>query len=128
MQGDYLVYVSPDGDLRAAPYDRKRHLAGRSVTLQSGVRREGAGDAQFDLSAEGTLVYAPGADATVGHLVRLSRRGAPVPFPIDSAAFQRFDLSRDGRWLAAVVQVSDGQELRIYDLRNGRVLCGCATR
>ncbi|HEY6061698.1 MAG TPA: protein kinase [Gemmatimonadales bacterium] len=120
VQGDYLVYVSPDGDLRAAPYDRKRHLAGRSVTLQSGVRREGAGDAQFDLSAEGTLVCAPGADATVGHLVRLSRGGAPVPFPIDSAAFQRFDLSRDGRWLAAVVQVSDGQELRIYDLRNGQ--------
>ena len=120
VQGRYLVYVSPDGDLRAAPYDRTRHTAGRSVTLVSGVRREGAGDAQFDLSAAGTLVYAPGADATVGQLVRLSRGGAPIPLPVDAAAFLRFDLSRDRRWLAAVVQASDGQELRIYDLRNGQ--------
>ncbi len=120
VQGRYLVYVSPDGDLRAAPYDRTRHTAGRSVTLVSGVRREGAGDAQFDLSAAGTLVYAPGADATVGQLVRLSRGRAPFPLPVTAAAFLRFDLSRDGRWLAAVVQASDGQELRIYDLRNGQ--------
>jgi hypothetical protein len=122
VEGRYLVYVSPDGDLRAAPYDRTRHTAGRSVTLQSGVRREGVGDAQYDLSADGTLVYAPGADAALGRLVRLSRGGAPVALPVDSAAFLRFDLSRDGRWLAAVVQASDGQELRIYDLRNGQRL------
>ena len=122
VQGHYLVYVSPEGDLRAAPYNRTRHITGHSVTLQSDVRREGAGDAQYDLSAEGTLVYAPGADATVGRLVRLTRGGAPVPLPVDSAPFLRFDLSRDGRWLAAVVQAADGQELRIYDLRNGQRL------
>jgi hypothetical protein len=120
VEGRYLVYVSPDGDLRAAPYDRKQHLAGRSVTLVNGVRREGAGDAQFDLSADGTLVYAPGADAAVGRLVRLTRGGTPVSLPVDPAAFQRFDLSRDGRWLAAVVQAANGQELRVYDLRNGQ--------
>ena len=38
----------------------------------------------------------------------------------EAAAFQRIDISRDGRWLAAAVQVADGQELRLYDLRDGQ--------
>ena len=122
VDGRYLTYISADGDLRAAPYDRRRHLVGRPVTLVSGVRREGAGDAQYDISADGTLVYAPGADALLGRLVRLKPGGPPVRLPVDSGAFLRFDLSRDGRWLAAVVQRSDGQELDVYDLRNGQRL------
>jgi eukaryotic-like serine/threonine-protein kinase len=120
VAGRYLVYISADGDLRGARYDRKRHLASRAVTLVSGVRREGWGDAQYDLSAEGALAYAPGVDASLGRLVRLSHGGTPAPLPIDPAAFQRFDLSRDGRWLAAVVQTSDGQDLEVYDLKNGQ--------
>ncbi|MEO7042188.1 MAG: protein kinase [Gemmatimonadaceae bacterium] len=118
VDGRYLVYLSPDGDLRAARYDAKRYLASKSVTLLNGVRREEIGEGQFDISADGTLAYAPGADATVGRLVRLNSGGTPVPLPVDPAAFQRFDLSRDRRWLAAVVHVTDGQELRIYDLQN----------
>jgi len=120
VEGRYIVYLSSEGDLRAAPYDGTRHLAGRSVTLEGGVRRETVGDAQYDLSAEGTLVYAPGADATVGRLVRLARGGSPVALPAAAAAFQRYDLSRDRRWLSAVVQTANGDELRIYDLRNGQ--------
>jgi serine/threonine-protein kinase len=122
VDGRYLVYFSPDGDLRAAPYDVKRHLASKPVTLLGGMRRETVGEGQFDISAGGTLVYAPGADATVGRLVRLNSGGTPVALPVDPAAFQRFDLSRDRRWLAAVVHVADGQELRIYDLQNGQNL------
>ncbi len=118
----YLVYISTDGDLRAAPYNPKDQLVGRPVTLVTGVRRDGAGDAQFDVAWNGTLVYAPGGDALLGHLVRLKPGSPPTPLPVDSGAFLRFDLSRDGRWLAAVVQASEGQELRVYDLRNGQWL------
>jgi serine/threonine-protein kinase len=120
IDGHYLVYLSPDGDLRAAPYDVQRHIASKSVTLLTGVRRETVGESQFDISADGTLAYAPGADATFGRLVQLNASGPPVPFSIAPASFQRFDLSRDRRWLAAVVHVTDGQELRIYDLQNGQ--------
>ena len=119
VQGAYLVYIS-DGDLRAATYDRARHLAGRPVTLVAGIRRESVGAAQFDLTADGALVYAPGADATVGRIVRLRSGTTPEALPLDSAEVQRFDLSPDGRWLAVVVVTAGGQELRIHDLRDGQ--------
>ena len=40
--------------------------------------------------------------------------------PMEAADFQRFDLSRDGRWIAAAVQGAEQNELRLYDLRNGQ--------
>ena len=120
VDGAYVLYMSVNGELRAAPYDRKRRLAGRSVTLNAGVRSEALGDAQIDLTPTGTLVFAPGVNAVVGRIVRLRPGHAPEPLPTEAAAFQRYDLSRDGRWLAAAVQTADGQELRLYDLRDGQ--------
>ncbi len=119
VEGRYLVYIA-DGDLRAAAYDRARHLVARPVTLVSGIRRESVGPAQFDLSVTGDLVYAPGADATVGRIVRLRPGREPEPLPVDAGEFQRFDLSSDARWLALVAVTAGGQELRIHDLRDGQ--------
>jgi hypothetical protein len=50
------------------------------------------------------------------------RSNAPqaIPWIGEAAAFQRFDPSPDERRLAAVVQARDGQELRIYDVGEGR--------
>jgi hypothetical protein len=116
----YLIYLSADGSLSAAHYDPATHLVQRSVTLVAGVRREAIGEAQFDLAANGMLVYAPGVDAAVGRMVSLRPGGTPQPLPVEMADFQRYDLSRDRRWLAAVVQAAEGTELRIYDLRDGQ--------
>jgi hypothetical protein len=116
----YLVYLGIDGSLMAAAYDPARHQVLRSVALVTGVRREAIGEAQYDLAGDGTLVYAPGVDATVGRMVSLNPGGTPQPLPVEAADFQRYDLSRDRRWFAAVVQAADGMELRIYDLRNGQ--------
>jgi hypothetical protein len=120
VESRYLVYLSLDGDLRAAPYDRKARLAGRSVTLLSGVRREAFGAAQYDLSSTGTLVYAPGVNAEIGRLVRLGPGGTPEPLPIPPGAIARYDLTRDRRRLAVVLQLPQHQELRIYDLKDGQ--------
>jgi serine/threonine-protein kinase len=116
----YLVYLAVDGSLLAARYDPATHLAQRSVTLLAGVRREAFGEAQFDLSADGTLVYAPGVDGTIGRMVALRSGGSPQPLPVETGDFQRYDLSRDRRWLAAAVQATEGMELRVYDLRDGQ--------
>lgn len=120
VQQRYVLYLSTGGSLLAASYDPATHLAGRSVTLVAGIRREADGEGQYDIGANGMLVYSPGLDATVGRFVSLHAGGTPQPLPLEMADFQRYDLSRDRRWLAAAVQAADGAEVRIYDLRNGQ--------
>jgi serine/threonine-protein kinase len=120
VDGRYLAYVAMDGSLLAARYDPATHQAGRPVALLNGIRREGVGEAHYDISASGLLVFAPGVDAAVGQLVRLGAGGVPTPLPVEAGDFQRYDLSRDRRWLAAVAQTAEGNELRIYDLRDGQ--------
>jgi serine/threonine-protein kinase len=121
VDGRYLVYMSLDGDLRATTFDAASGRAGRSATVVAGVRREAySGGGQFVLTPRGTLVYAPGPNAEIGRLVRAREEGTPQPLPIEQAAFLRYDLSPDGRRLAAAVQGVGRQELRIYDLRDGR--------
>ena len=116
----YLVYMSIDGNLLAAPFDPATHLAGRPVSLIAGMRREAVGEAHFDIAANGTLVYAPGVDAVIGRLVSLKAGGIPQPFPMDSGDFQRYDLSPNRRWMAVSAAGLEGNELRIYDLRDGQ--------
>jgi eukaryotic-like serine/threonine-protein kinase len=120
VEGKYVVYVSTSGDLSAASYDARSAVLGRSVVLVPGVRREAAGPAQYDISASGTLVYVPGEDAQVVHVVTMKPGQPAQPLPIGPDIFQRFDLSRDRRWLAGVVIGPQSQELRIYDLKDGQ--------
>jgi serine/threonine-protein kinase len=120
LGGDLMVYVSVEGELLAAPYDHARHRIGRPARLGHQVRAEALGDAQYDVTPDGTLLFAPGINAELGQLVRLRPGGTPTPLLEEREAFQRFDLSRDGRWLAATVQSAEQQELRIYDLRDGQ--------
>ena len=74
-------------------------------------------------TGSGTLVYAPGANAEVGRLVKVSvvdGMTETLPLPMEPAAFLRFDLSPDGRTLAAVVRGVGEYELRIYDMGTGQ--------
>jgi hypothetical protein len=85
------------------------------------VRRQpytGAG--QFTFSANGTLVYAEGVNGDVGHLVRWNGSGDPEPLPLEPDMYLRFDLTPDGRHLAAVVEEVGGEEIRVYETENGR--------
>jgi eukaryotic-like serine/threonine-protein kinase len=120
IEGRYLIFLSHDGVLSGARYDPGTRRTQRAVPLVSGVRREAHGEAQYDIAANGTLVYAPGIDAMTGRLVRRGPGTTAEPLPIEAAHFQRYDMSRDGRWLAAVVQGSGANDLRIYDLRTGQ--------
>jgi serine/threonine-protein kinase len=117
----YLVYMSIDGDIRATTIDLDRRQAGRSVSLVSSVhRRPYSGQGQFDLSATGTLVYAPGVNAGVGQLVRYRPGRGLDTLNAPQAAYLRFAMSGNGRWLAAVVEGVQSQELHVIDLSTGR--------
>ena len=120
IDGAYVMYVSLDGNLLAAPYDRRTRTVGRSVTLATGISRDALGAVQLDLSPSGLLAFAPAMRGADAQLVVLREGAAAVPLPIEHAPFLRFDLSPDRRQLAAVVAVPGGEELRFYDLRNGR--------
>jgi serine/threonine-protein kinase len=119
VDGRYLVYQSPQGDLRAAPYDPSTHTVGRSASLLTGVR-SGVGSANYDLAPTGTLVFTPGANSRIGELVELSPGGATEPLGVPAAAYERWDLTRDRRWLAAVVEGPGFYELQIINLRGGQ--------
>jgi hypothetical protein len=111
----YLVYLTSNGTLLAARYDPEKHLAYRPVSLLGGMRREALGEGQFDIAPNGTLVYAPGVDATIGRLVTLHAGGVIQPLPMESGDFQRFDLSHDRRWgggLGAGQRIERAPDLR----------------
>jgi tRNA A-37 threonylcarbamoyl transferase component Bud32/Tol biopolymer transport system component len=119
VDGRYLVYLSMNGDLLAAPVDVAKRRAGRSVRLVSGLgRREYSGAGTFDLSSSGTLVYAQGVNHAVGNLVSADERSLDT-LNVGRDAYRFFAISPDGRRLAAVVEGPEGAELRIYDLRTG---------
>lgn len=119
---DHLIWVSLDGELRAAPYDAKRRLVGRAVAMASGVHRDGLGATQLDLSSSGVLGFAPSRGGAQSQIVLRRADGSARALPIERSPFLRFDLTRDRRRLATVVGTSDGQELRVHDLRSGQRL------
>ncbi len=119
IDGAYMIYVALDGTLRGAAYDARTHQLGRAVSLVRGVSRDVNGIAQFELSTNGVLGYAPAGTERLAAMVVRRESSDAVPLPMERGPFLRFDLSRDGKRLAAVVATSDGDELRIYDLRSG---------
>jgi serine/threonine-protein kinase len=118
----YLVYLAIDGTLTATRVDAVDWLtAGRSVPLVPMVRRNAySGAGQFDITPDGTLVYAPGTNADVGRLMRVARDGRTVPVGLPEAPYLRFTPSPDGRRVATVLEGVEGQELRIWSLDDGR--------
>ena len=120
VDGEHIMYVSLDGELRAARYDAKAHVLGRAVTIATGIDRDAVGAATLDLTPGGLLAYVPASGSLDARMVTLRAGGAPVPLAVERASYLRFDLSRDGRRLAAVVATAEGNELRVHDLRTGQ--------
>ena len=117
----YLVYMALDGKLMGTRIlDWDSLTVGRSVTLATDVRRSAySGVGQYAISSDGTLTYVPGLNSDIGRLVRMSRNGRLDSLRLEAAAFLRFTPSPDGRRLAAVVEGTQHQELRVYDLESG---------
>jgi Tol biopolymer transport system component len=94
----YLVYARADG-LLAVPFDEKRaETTGPAVPLVDGLVTNLSGGAHFDISATGTLAYAPGVNAESDRsLAWVSRDGSKTPVHGAHLSSRFWALSTDGR-------------------------------
>jgi Tol biopolymer transport system component len=113
----HLIFAQ-GGNLVAAPFDSQRlAVTGAAVPVVEGVLQSPVnGDAQFSISATGSLVYVPGGvQSPQSRLVWVSRNGAEQPLAIPTRAYLRPSLSPDGKRLAVAIQDQESQ-IWLYDL------------
>jgi serine/threonine protein kinase/Tol biopolymer transport system component len=113
----HLVYAV-GGSLMAVPFDLHRlSISGNAAPVAVGVLQSAlTGDAQFVLSATGSLAYIPGGlRAAERKLVWVSRNGEEQPLNAPSRGYFAPRLSPDGRRVAVVVAEQDSQ-IWLYDV------------
>jgi serine/threonine-protein kinase len=101
----HLIYASGDGSLRGVPFDPKAlQVTGAEVPLVEGVYVKATGNADFDVSDYGVLVYASGtagAGGGVRSVVWVDREtGTEQPIPAEPADYVYPRLSPDAHRLA----------------------------
>jgi serine/threonine-protein kinase len=102
-----IIFADEDGTLRASRFDpRTLSVSGSPASVLDGVSGKSSGAANFDVSADGRLIYVPGtghytADRT---LVWVDRTGqeTPIGAPIRTYASPR--LSPDGTRLLVTMR------------------------
>jgi dipeptidyl aminopeptidase/acylaminoacyl peptidase len=112
----HMVYAQ-GGSLMALPFDPQRlAVTGAAVPVVEGVQQSTAnGDAQYSLSATGSLVYVPGGvQAAQRRLVWVSRNGAEQPLAAPAHAYRGPRLSPDGRLVAVAIEEQETQTW-LYD-------------
>ena len=90
----HLLYSS-GGKLMAVPFDRSTFApTGDPVTLFEDVRWANYNVAQFTVSHQGTLVYAPGRSQGLASFVWVDRKGNQEPLDLPEAEYGPYALSR----------------------------------
>jgi len=114
----HLVYVR-GGNLMGVVFDpEKIETRGRPVPVVAGLRVARRSLPSFDFSDNGTLVYVSGPPQTLSNLVWVDRKGAISELPLPAQFFGDFQISPDGRFVAATVG-GDRNDVWIYDLNGG---------
>ncbi len=118
LPSGYLVYWR-DGSLWGRAFDeRALQLSGGSVPLEEGVRAAtvgtGTGIGQFSVADNGTLVFAPGADALLT-LVWVDRLGKAEPIAVPPRAYQHPRISPAGGPKIAVAASDSDFDIWIWD-------------
>jgi Tol biopolymer transport system component len=112
----HLLFVH-DGTLQAQPFDPARvSLTGPPVPLSGNLKYHAGGDAAFDVSESGVLVYGLQAGQVASRLTLFDRRGREIQTLSAAGSYRRPRFSPDGRRVAAE-KVNPGQnstDLWIY--------------
>ena len=120
----HLLYAR-GGTLFVAPFDLKRlAVAGNGIPVLEGVARailgrSSSGVAQADVSANGSIVYAPGPASPASEpprLVIVDRGGNVTPVKVPPGLYERPRVSPDGTQLALGSEDPNGATIWIHDL------------
>jgi Tol biopolymer transport system component len=113
LPSGHLVYVH-QGTLFAVPFDLDRlEATGQPVPVLEGVTSGGAGGAQFAVSANGTLVYAPGPSARGDAPIHwMGRDGRATALRAISADWSEPHFDPTGRLLA--MDINDGKQTDVW--------------
>jgi eukaryotic-like serine/threonine-protein kinase len=116
----HLVYAR-DGNLFAVRFDPGRlQVIGRPFTVLQGVlMSRNTGVANFDVSANGDLLYIPGkAEGGKRNLHWVDRRGVAERLPLPPRSYLHPRISPDGRKLAIEIEGSS-HDVFVYDFARG---------
>jgi len=116
----HLVYAH-HGSLHAVAFDLARlQVTGEPVKVLDGVFMSvTTGQAEFDISLDGTLVYAPGpSEGGDRRLVWVDRTGKPDPLPLPPRGYLHPRLSPDEQHLAVEVEGAS-HDLYTYEFARG---------
>ncbi|HET9293585.1 MAG TPA: LpqB family beta-propeller domain-containing protein [Gemmatimonadales bacterium] len=124
VEPGYLVYVTAEGDLLAAPFDEDRlEMTGPPTPLLEGIGVRGLGGTDVVISRSGDLMYITGASGGIAEMVWVGRDG--VARPVDpgwnaTGVLASLALSPDGRQLAiGVIGGVGGEDLWVKQLDAG---------
>ena len=112
----HVVYAR-NGNLLAIRFDPDRlEVTGQPFTVLEGVlMSRNTGNANFDISASGDLVYIPGkADGGARTLFLVNRGGRAEKLPLPSRSYLHPRISPDARKLAIEIEGSN-HDIYIYD-------------
>ena len=116
----HLVYARA-GDLLAVPFDATAlEVTGAPVRVLEGVAMyPGNGSAEFSLSRDGSLLYAPGEPMDFDRrVVLVDRTGAATTLVQETHVFLSPRFSPDGRSLALGINTAN-MSLWVYDIARG---------
>ena len=115
------ILFALEGTLMAVPYDiAKREVVGNAVPVLPGVRRTApaaGGEAQFAISASGTLAYVPGparAGAEAIYIYGADGSADALKLPVGTYFHPR--VSPDGAWLAFETHDGKTASIAVYNL------------
>jgi Tol biopolymer transport system component/predicted Ser/Thr protein kinase len=114
----HLVYAQ-GGTLMAVAFNSQRlEVTGAAVPVVEGVLQSvSKGDAQYSISATGSLVYAPGGvQSTQRRMVWVDRKGVEQALPAPARTYRYARISPDGERVAAGIEESENH-IWLYDLR-----------
>jgi eukaryotic-like serine/threonine-protein kinase len=118
LSSGHIVFVR-QGSLMALPFDlNSLQVKGSLTHILDGIASR-MNIAHYDIAADGTLVYVPGAEAPVlevpAQLEWIDREGKRERVPLPDDKYGLFQLSPDGKRLAyAVNDTEDRSDIWIY--------------